>query len=259
MGVVALVYGVIAYLLFLASFLWFIAFVGGDGLLPFIAIPKTVDAGAPAFVFAAPALQNLCLILLFGVSHSVMARPGFKAAWTRIVPPTMERSTYVLVSTIVLVLLMHLWRPIPAIVWETGGAVSFLLLAVFAFGWGVLLLSTFLISHFDLFGLSQSWHAFRKTTPVHGPFRAPLLYRLSRHPLYLGFVIAFWAAPVMTAGHLLLAGVMTIYIFVAIGYEERDLITHFGDDYRRYMARVPQLFPFGVRKEGGGRKDGGRS
>lgn len=245
----ALIYGGIVYLLFFASFIYLVVFLGAD-MLAFLDAPKTINVGEPAQTFAAPALTNIVLLLLFGVSHTVMARPGFKAVWTKIIPIAIEHSTYVLVSTFFLVLLYHFWRPMPEVIWSTGpGLWSGVMTLLFFAGFGIVLLSTFLISHFDLFGLRQVWHHFQNTDMPNEPFKTPLLYAITRHPLYLGFVIAFWATPTMTAGHLLFASVWTAYIFVAIGYEERDLITHFGDDYRKYMARVPMLFPFGVRKD----------
>lgn len=247
MGFIILLYGVACYAIFFATFLFLIVFVGGDALA-FLNSPKSIDAGAPIAAFAAPALQNILLLLLFGVSHSVMARQGFKRWWTKIVPWPMERSTYVLFASLALILLYLFWVPMPSVVWSVGGAGGGVLLALFAAGFGLVLLATFLINHFDLFGLKQVWMRFREKQPTHGPFRTPLLYAVVRHPLYLGFIIAFWAAPTMTAGHLLFAAAMTIYIFVALGYEERDLIAHFGDDYRRYMERVPAILPIGGKK-----------
>jgi len=248
MGLITLLYGVICYVIFFATFLYLIGFVGGDALA-FLNLPNTVDAGEPVKVFAAPALQNFLLLALFGVSHSVMARPGFKAVWTKIVPPAAERSTYVLTSSIVLILTYALWRPMPDLVWSMSGLWATIMTVLLFAGFGVVLVSTFLINHFDLFGLKQVWARFRSTKATHDPFKTPLFYALVRHPLYLGFLIAFWATPTMTAGHLLFAAVMTIYMFIAIGYEERDLIAHFGDDYRRYMERVPSMLPFGSRKK----------
>lgn len=248
MGLVTLIYGVISYLTFFAAFLYLIAFVGADQAA-IAGAPKTIDWGEPLGVFAPPALQNSLLLLLFGLSHSVMARPGFKAWWTKIVSPAAERSTYVLVASLALILTYAFWRPMPQVVWSMTGLWSGVMTALFLAGFLVVLLSTFIINHFDLFGLKQAWARFKNTQPTHGPFATPYFYAFVRHPLYLGFVIAFWAAPTMTAGHLLFAAVMTIYIFVAIGYEERDLIAHFGDDYRRYMERVPAIFPIGARKK----------
>jgi len=248
MGIIALLYGAVCYAVFFAAFLYLIVFTGGDSLSGFLSAPKTIDAGPAGAAFAPAAFQNIALLLLFGVSHSVMARPGFKKWWTKIVPQPIERSTYVLVSTLVLILVFHLWIPMPDIVWATSGAWSAILLALMFIGFLTVLLSTFMINHFDLFGLRQVWANFKNAKLANGGFSTPYLYAVTRHPLYLGFVIAFWAIPVMTVGHLLFASVMTIYIFVAIGYEERDLIAHFGEDYRRYMERVPMLFPIGRRK-----------
>lgn len=247
MGLLALAYGIICYVIFFATFLYLIAFVGGDAL-SFLNAPKTVDAGVPPAVFAPPALQNILLLLLFGVSHSVMARPGFKNGWTKIVPWAAERSTYVLVASLVLIVIFAYWQPMPAVVWTMPDPWATAMLVLFGAGFGVVLLSTFLINHFDLFGLKQVWEKYRGVGPTHDPFKTPALYKMTRHPLYLGFVIAFWATPTMTVGHLLFAAVMTIYMLVAIGYEERDLVARFGEDYRRYMERVPMLFPFGGKK-----------
>jgi protein-S-isoprenylcysteine O-methyltransferase Ste14 len=248
MGLIALLYGTLVYLLFFATFLYLIVFVGGDALA-FLNAPKTVDAGEPATVFAAPALTNIVLLLLFGVSHSIMAREGFKRVWTKVVAAPVERSTYVLVSTLSLIVLYVFWRPMPGEVWSVDGIWATALLVLFFVGFGLVLLSTFLINHFDLFGLRQVWLRFKGKEPPHDPFRTPLLYKSVRHPLYLGWIIAFWATPTMTVGHLLFAAIWTTYIFVALGYEERDLVARFGDDYRRYMARVPMIFPLGERKE----------
>jgi protein-S-isoprenylcysteine O-methyltransferase Ste14 len=185
---------------------------------------------------------------LFGVSHSVMARPAFKAWWTKIIPEPAERSTYVLVSSLALIVIYAGWRPIEGDLWAATGPWSAALTALGLAGFGIVLVSTFLINHFDLFGLKQAWARFKNAQPAQDPFKTPLFYAFVRHPLYLGFAIAFWATPVMTAGHLLFAAAMTIYMLVAIGYEERDLIAHFGEEYRRYMERVPAIFPFGGKK-----------
>lgn len=247
MRILILAYGVVCYLVFFLTFLYLVVFVGGD-MTSFVPAPKTVDAGKAVAVFAPPALQDLALLLLFGVSHTVMARPGFKRAWTKIVPKAAERSTYVLVASLALILVYHLWRPMPAIVWSMTAPWSAAMIALFAAGFGLVLVSTFLINHFDLFGLKQVWENFTGVSGAAGPFKTPLFYAFLRHPLYLGFLIAFWATSTMTAGHLFFAAVMTAYIFIAIGYEERDLLGHFGDDYRRYMERVPMILPIGRRK-----------
>lgn len=248
MGIIALVYSVVVYFVFFATFVYLIVFVGGDSL-SFLGAPKTIDAGASIYPAGPAALINLGLLALFALQHSVMARPGFKSWWIRIVPKSMERSTYVLASVVVLLVLFAGWRPIPAVVWsEEGTAVSAIMSALFFIGFGLVLLSTFLINHFEMFGLQQSWFKFQSKDAGEPKFVTPLFYKFVRHPLYLGFLIAFWATPHMTAGHLLFAGVWTGYIFLAIGYEERDMITVFGEKYRDYMAKVPSILPFGSRK-----------
>jgi protein-S-isoprenylcysteine O-methyltransferase Ste14 len=230
-------YGSIAYGVFLATFLYAVGFVGG------IVVPKTVDTGALA-PWPAALIVDTLLLGLFAVQHSVMARPAFKRRWTRVVPEQIERSTYVLFASLVLILLFWQWRPIPAVVWSVDSAVgSAVLWAVFWAGWGVVLLSTFLISHFELFGLTQVIrHWFGRPTP-EPVFYTPLLYRHVRHPLYLGFLMALWAAPVMTAGHLLFAIGSTGYILIGIRLEEHDLIALFGDRYLRYREQVAMLIP----------------
>jgi protein-S-isoprenylcysteine O-methyltransferase Ste14 len=237
MPFVIAVYGVAAYAFFLASFLYAVAFVGG---LP---VPKTIDSGPAGDPWVA-LVVDLALLTLFAVQHSVMARPAFKRWWTRFVPEAAERSTYVLFATSALVLLMALWRPLPAVVWAARGGVAMAVLAIFWGGWIVLLISTFLISHFELFGLKQAIggrgaHA-GEGTPV---LRTPFFYRVVRHPIYLGFVLAFWAAPVMTVGHLVFALASTGYILVGIALEERDLVATFGQAYRDYRQRTGMLLP----------------
>lgn len=249
MRIIALMYGGVSYAVFFAAFLYLVAFVGG-GMIPFVTAPKTLDWGASPAPQGYGALVNIALLLLFGVQHSVMARQSFKRAWTKIVPAAAERSTYVLATTAVIVALFYWWTPIPAVVWEVrdplwAGALT----AAFFAGFGLVLLSTFLIDHFELFGLAQVWRAYRGVEAPAPKFRTPLFYKIVRHPLYLGFLIAFWATPVMTAGHLLFAAVWSAYIFVAIGYEERDLLRHFGEEYRAYMAKVPSIIPFGRGRE----------
>lgn len=248
MRLIALVYSAIVYVLFLGSFVYLIPFLGGD-MTAFIGAPKTIDAGASPFDGAPPALVNIGLLLLFGLQHSIMARAGFKKALTKIIPESAERATYVLASTILLVLLYKCWIPMDGVVWSfTGGVFGGAAMAVYFLGIGLILLSTFQINHFELFGLLQAWLGFKQKDAAPAEFETPFLYRFVRHPLYLGFVIAFWSTAHMTVGHLLLAAVWTIYIFVGVGYEERDLTAHFGDQYRDYMSKVPSIFPFGVRK-----------
>jgi methanethiol S-methyltransferase len=242
MRILALLFSGICYAIFFATFLYLIGFVGD-----FAQLPRTVDTPVGASGAAAFAV-NGALIALFGVQHSVMARQGFKAAWTRIVPKPIERSVYVLLSSAALWALFHFWQPLPATIWRVEGAAAWVLWALFAAGWGIVLLSTFLINHFELFGLQQVWHNWRGQSAGAPQFRTPLFYRLVRHPLYSGFFLAFWATPHMTVGHLLLAVGMSAYMLIAIGYEERDLIGLFGKDYEDYRARTGKLFPrFGSR------------
>lgn len=231
-------FGVLAYLVFLATFLYLIAFIGNA---PFA--PRTIDRGPDAATGGAVAI-DLALIALFGLQHSVMARQGFKATWTRIVPKPIERSTYVLLTSIILCALFYYWKPVPAIVWRIENDIGAAILwTVFGIGWAVVLLSTMLISHFELFGLKQVWANLRGSGSVDPQFRQPLFYKFVRHPLYSGFLLAFWATPVMTVGHLLFAIGMTAYILIAISFEERDLIALFGDDYLAYRAKVGKLVP----------------
>jgi protein-S-isoprenylcysteine O-methyltransferase Ste14 len=248
MRIIALAYGGVCYAIFFAAFLYLIAFVGGE-MIPVVHAPKTLDWGDSSVPAGYGALVNIALLLLFGAQHTIMARQSFKRGWTQIVPKSVERPTYVLATSAVLILLFVYWTPIPALVWETHAPLwSGLITAAFYLGFGLVLLSTFLINHFELFGLAQVWRFFNKQEGAAPTFKTPLLYKHVRHPLYLGFLIAFWATPAMSAGHLLFAAIWSAYIFVAIGYEERDLIGLFGDKYRQYMARVPMIFPLGKRR-----------
>lgn len=233
----ALAYGLFCYVFFLVTFLFAIGFVGG------LVVPKTIDSGEPAPLIEA-LIVNTLLLGLFAVQHTVMARPAFKRAWTKIVPKAMERSTFVLAATAVLALILWQWRPMPANVWTVTDPVWVTVLwALFGLGWAVLLTSTFLINHFELFGLTQTWAAFTGREPKGQSFTTPLFYKYVRHPLYLGFIIAFWSAPVMSVGHLFFAAGCTGYILLGIWFEERDLIAHFGERYRQYQRDVGMLVP----------------
>ena len=244
--VLGFLYGIAAYLLFFGAFLYAIGFVAG------VAVPKTIDNGA-ATPLGAAIVIDLVLLSAFAMQHSIMARFGFKRWWTKFVSPAVERTTYVLAATLLLILLMWQWRPIPAIVWHVENATAAtVILAIAALGWGIVLLSTFLINHFELFGLHQVANNLTGKPMPEQRFRTPFLYKLVRHPIYLGFIIAFWAAPTMTVGHLMFAAVTTAYIFVGIALEERDLVAVFGDDYRRYRRRVAMILPFLTRSNAAG-------
>jgi len=235
--ILAFVYGIAAYVASFLTLLYAIGFVAGLG------VPKDLNSGAiePA---EEALIVNLLLLSLFAVQHSVMARPQFKRWWTRLVPAAIERSTYVLLTSLALVLLFWQWRPLPAVLWQIDNPpIALAMTGISLAGWLIVLTSSFLINHFELFGLQQvTVHLVGRTMP-EPRFRTPVLYRLVRHPLYLGLVIAFWATPVMTAGHLLFAAITTAYIFVGIFLEERDLTAQFGDEYRRYRQRVAMLIP----------------
>ena len=211
-------------------------------------VPKAIDSGDPGPLAQALLIDTL-LLGIFAVQHSLMARPAFKQWWTRFVPPPVERATYVLLASLALILLFWQWRPIPQQVWFTGSPTGVTIAnVIFWCGWGLVLLSTFLINHFELFGLRQVYARLRGQTLPPPVFRAPFLYKRVRHPIYLGFLLAFWATPVMTVGHLLFAIGTTGYVLIGITLEERDLIALFGDQYRRYREQVSMLIPFPGRK-----------
>ena len=242
MGIVAAVYGLFCYAVFLASFLYAIGFIGD------LVVPKTIDS-IPSSNMPEALAVNLVLLGLFAVQHSVMARQGFKAVWTRIVPRAWERSTYVLISSLLLGLICWKWQAIPTVVWNISSPVfKTLLLALFALGWLILLLSTFMINHFDLFGLRQVYLRLRGLDYTPLSFTERALYKFVRHPIYLGFVIAFWATPHMSVGHLIFSIATTGYIFIGIFLEERDLMKYHGVDYGAYRARVPMLLPTGAKR-----------
>jgi protein-S-isoprenylcysteine O-methyltransferase Ste14 len=230
-------YGAAAYLLFLAAFLYLVAFVAN------LWVPRTVDHGITSTLGEA-IVVNVLLVGAFGIQHSVMARPAFKAWWTRFVPPPIERSTYVVLSSGVLLLLYWQWRTMPAVIWDLRQPAGRVVLwALFWLGWVIALGATFMINHFDLFGLRQVYLAWRQKPYTELHFRTHLFYRLVRHPLMLGFLISFWATPTMTAGHLLFAIAMTGYILIAVHIEERGLVKALGNDYREYQREVPMLVP----------------
>jgi protein-S-isoprenylcysteine O-methyltransferase Ste14 len=233
-----LLYGFASYFASMATILYAIGFVAGQ------VVPKTIDSGALAPIPQA-LLVDLCLILLFAIQHSLMARPPFKRLLTRYIPASMERSTYVLFASLALGLLCWQWQPIPAVIWRIDHPqIAMALTGLSLVGWLIVLTSTFIINHFELFGVQQVVNNLIGHEMPVARFRSPLFYKFVRHPIYLGFIIAFWATPAMTAGHLFFAAVTTCYIFVGIAFEERDLIALFGDDYRRYRDRVSMLLPW---------------
>lgn len=236
-------YGVVCYLVFLATFLYAIGFIGN------FAVPTTLDGEATGPLAVSLAI-DVGLLLLFAVQHSLMARKWFKQRWTKLVPRPVERSTYVLFSSVALILLFVLWRPLGGVIWSVEDpAGRFVLRGLFAFGWALVLVSTFLINHFDLFGLRQVWRYLRGLPEGGLQFVTPGPYRLVRHPLYVGWLFAFWMTPFMTAAHLLFALATTAYILIAIQLEERDLVREHGETYEAYRREVPMLVP-ALRKPG---------
>ena len=234
----AFLYGAVSYLIFFVTFLYAIGFVGN------LVVPKSIDTLPTAATFTRGLIANVILMSIFALQHSIMARPAFKRVWTRYVPKPVERSTFVLAASLALILLFWQWRAMPDLVWNVENAFGqYVLWALFLLGWGTVLLSTFLINHFELFGLKQV-NAYRTGQEFHyTKFRTPFFYKFVRHPLYLGFIVAFWATPRMSVGHLLFAAVTTIYILVAIQLEERDLVDIHGEAYENYRRQVSMLLP----------------
>lgn len=244
--VLALLYGAVCYVVFLVTFLYAIGFVAGLG------VPKHIDNGSTGG-FPTALVTDLALLGLFAIQHSVMARPAFKRCWTQFVPPAVERTTYVLFSSLALIALFWFWRPLPLTIWHVDhDALRIALYCLSMLGWLLVLTGTFMINHFDLFGLKQVWQYCRGTRDhCEQPFVTRAFYRIVRHPLMLGFLVAFWATPSMSLGHLLFALMTTGYIVVAVKYlEERDLVAEHGDTYRDYQRRVPMLLPLPKRQVG---------
>jgi protein-S-isoprenylcysteine O-methyltransferase Ste14 len=249
----AFLFSIACYGVFFVVFLYLLAFLGNLQATPAAnafpmlreLVPLSIDLGRDMGSMAAAVLVDVGLLAIFGLQHSVMARPGFKKAWTRVVPKPIERSTYVLLSSAVLALVMWLWRPIPMpVLWHADAAwAAAIAWSVMCLGVGILLLATFLINHFELFGLQQGWLTLFGKEIRSPAFVTPLLYKIVRHPLYVGWLLIFWGTPTMTAGHLLFATIMSAYILIAMRFEERDLVNHIGEPYRRYQEQVPALIP----------------
>ncbi|MGJ8593339.1 MAG: methanethiol S-methyltransferase [Aquaticitalea sp.] len=242
--VLVIIYGVIAYLVFLVAFLYAIGFVGN------LFVPKSIDSGEEASLMTS-LIINLSLMSLFALQHSIMARPAFKDWLNNYVNPAIERSTYVLLSSLILLLLYWKWQPMTTIVWDTEGITFSIVMVIFLSGWVIVFLSTLMISHFELFGLTQIYKNFKDQSLTVPAFQVNWFYKLVRHPIMLGFIIAFWAAPTMTVGRLLFAAVTTAYILIAVKFlEEKDLKKLIGKPYEDYQKRVPMIFPFTKLKKG---------
>ena len=234
----AFIYGIACYIIFFGTFVYVVGFTGN------FLVPKNINSGTPTSLTSA-LIINIALLSLFAVQHSIMARPGFKRCWTRVIPKVVERSTYVFFSSVALIVLVWQWRPMLGIVWQIESTIAqSIIYGVFALGWLIVFASSCMIDHFELFGLKQIFYHVRKKQLKEHNFKKPALYRLVRHPIMLGFLIAFWATPTMTVGHLVFATTMTVYIVIGICFEERDLLCHFGEDYSKYQKEVSMLLPF---------------
>jgi protein-S-isoprenylcysteine O-methyltransferase Ste14 len=239
------IYGIICYAFFAVAFVYAAGFVGN------FLVPKSIDNGNPGTGIV-PAVVNLVLLSIFALQHSIMARPGFKKWWLKIVPQEIERSTYVLLSSLALLLMFWKWNAMDGVIWETGSTpIRYLITVLYFAGWIIVLLSTTMINHFDLFGLKQVFHYFKNKPVEETPFKTTWFYRIIRHPLMFGFLVAFWATPVMTVGHLLFSITTTAYILVAVKFlEEKDLVKNLGNAYENYQQTVPMLIPFTKGKKG---------
>jgi methanethiol S-methyltransferase len=232
-----LIYGIIAYLGFLFTFSYLIGFVSG------VIVPKNIDTGISGSLPEA-ILVDFFLVLLFGLTHSIMARPAFKERFTKIIPQAAERSTYVLIANATLAILFWKWQPIDTVIWKSEPPISLILFGISMFGWALIVWATLLIDHFDLFGVRQVWLNYRDREYTSPPFAARGLYKYVRHPLMLGFLIGFWFAPTMTVGHLFFCIAMTVYILIGVFFEERDLVKHLGETYSRYRKQTSSIIPW---------------